>query len=239
MNKNIFEFKALEKRAKSELSPFGLCSFGWFQLDAGDVSGGGIEDLWFHSGDTLAGLLIGNRAEAGIHRMWQVFAESEEYRDGHADPLDRWSERIIDPVAAKLGAKAIYPFGRTVWPFQRFAKEATGMRSSPLGILIHPENGLWQAFRGAIVFSSLPRPARNPQPGHPCDSCADKPCLSACPVDAFSIDGFAVSDCRSHLSGGKAPDCMTIGCRARAACPIGVPYAEEQIRFHMKSFGKA
>ena len=57
---------------------------------------------------------------------------------------------------------------------------------------------------------------------HACDTCVDKPCLSACPVNAFGPNGFDVASCRAYLNtepGRKG--CMTSGCMARDACPVG------------------
>jgi hypothetical protein len=222
-NLDRLEFEAARLLVRS-----GLFLFGWFGVESG---GKGTTDRREH-----AGLLIGNRQRHGRHPMWDVFSLSEEFGDGDADPLDRWSRRIIGPIARQLGGEAIYPFGETLWPFQQFAKQATGMKASPLGILIHPQYGLWQAFRGAIVFADLPFISEPARSVHPCDACPEKPCLSACPVDAFSAQGFAVSDCRSHLAAESEPHCMQSGCGARAACPVGNAYGEEQVRFHMKAY---
>ena len=49
-------------------------------------------------------------------------------------------------------------------PFQRWALRAEAVYASPLGILIHPEYGLWHAYRAALLFTerlALPeRPTR-------------------------------------------------------------------------------
>jgi Fe-S-cluster-containing hydrogenase component 2 len=73
---------------------------------------------------------------------------------------------------------------------------------------------------------------------HPCGLCIRKPCLSACPVDAFSGDGYDVSACRTHLATGAGQLCIDSGCKARLACPIGrdYVYGPEQMRFHMHAF---
>ena len=42
---------------------------------------------------------------------WSAFSASPEASDGLADPLDRWSRRVIETLAAELGAKALFPFG--------------------------------------------------------------------------------------------------------------------------------
>jgi len=182
-------------------------------------------------------VLVGNRAEAGGHGMWPAFAASSEYGDGLPDPLNRWTQRIVRPIAEAANSVALYPFGETVWPFQRYAAAATGMRASPLGILIHPEYGLWHAFRAVLVMSGPVRLAARAQAVYPCDGCAAMPWLSACPVSAVGIGGFDVGACRGHLASGNEPDCMALGCLARAACPVGVAYPPDQIRFHMAQIG--
>jgi hypothetical protein len=181
-------------------------------------------------------LLIGNHAVDGKHTFWEIFSQSPEYGDGMAEPMNRWTERVVGDIARQRGAVALYPFGQTLWPFQRYAQQATGMKASPLGILIHPEFGLWHAFRALLVFGSDVALSPVEKLIHPCERCIEKPCLSACPVNAFSDTGFAVSACREHLASGDEPRCMALGCRARAACPVGVPYSEAQIRFHMEAF---
>ena len=68
---------------------------------------------------------------------------------------------------------------------------AEGLKPSPLGILMHPEYGLWHAYRGALLFDveiSIQVPH---EPIHLCDLCIGKPCLKSCPVDAYSDAGFA------------------------------------------------
>src|SRR5579871_5999653 len=42
---------------------------------------------------------------------WPAFAASPEASDGGADPLDRWSVRIVEALARDLDAKALFPFG--------------------------------------------------------------------------------------------------------------------------------
>lgn len=214
-----------------DLAEHGLFILGWLVMDIPPFAG-------------RAAVVIGNHADhsgpgdgSPHHPMWEAFRNSGEFGDGAANPLDRWTKRVAGAIAGRAGAVALYPFGETVWPFQRWAAAATGMRASPLGLLIHPEHGLWIALRAVLVFDGpVSLPARAEKMIHPCDDCLAKPCLSACPVNAFSDDGFDVAGCRRHLSGGGEPRCMVLGCRARAACPVGTPYGEEQIRFHMQAF---
>jgi hypothetical protein len=170
---------------------------------------------------------------------WPTFAASPEAEDGQPDPLDRWSTRVITEVAEVLGATPLFPFGGPPFlPFQRWAQQAEPVHPSPLGILIHPDWGLWHAYRGALAFAeriALPAPDLRPSP---CESCRDKPCLSACPVGAFTPAGFDVPACVSHISKPAGADCITTGCRARLACPVGPQYRHvaEQTEFHQRAF---
>lgn len=178
--------------------------------------------------------LLGNAGSS----IWPAF---ERWRTGRPDkggdnPLDDWSKAVIDPVADALGATAYFPSDPPWQPFQQWAMRAEGLKASPLGILIHPEYGLWHGYRGALGFDH-PLQAPAPLPDrHPCDHCPDKPCLSTCPADAVLSSGFQLTPCRTHLrteAGEKG--CMQSGCLTRNACPVGIDYrySTEQSRFHM------
>ena len=146
---------------------------------------------------------------------------------------------VLTRVADQVGARAVYPFDRPYLPFQRWSMRAEPCHPSPIGMLIHPEFGLWHALRGALLFTreiSIPEVARFPSP---CDSCQDRPCLTACPATAFSpTTGYDVPRCVGHLGRPAGQDCIDIGCRARRACPVGgsYRYAAEHARFHMEAF---
>ncbi len=187
-------------------------------------------------GRSCATLALAGNAGPG---MWAAFARAPEFGDRAADPLDRWTRRVLGEVARALGAAALFPFGGPPYlPFQRWAMRAEGLAPSPIGPLIHPEYGLWHAYRGALAFAETialpPRPAL----ASPCESCAEKPCLSTCPVGAFSAQGYDVAACAAHLETARGADCMERGCRARRACPVGRAhvYGPDQARFHMEAF---
>ncbi len=171
--------------------------------------------------------------------FWPVFQASSEARDGRPDPLNRWSQRVIDELAAAFGGLALYPFGGPPYrPFQRWAQRAEAVFVSPLGLLVHPDYGLWHAYRGAIALAqALALPPRDPRPS-PCESCVDKPCLSCCPVAAFGPAGYDVPACTGHIVTAAGADCLDLGCRARRACPLGraYHYPAAQARFHMEAF---
>ena len=180
-------------------------------------------------------VLIGNHAGG----FWSSFQAAPEAQDGRPDPLNRWSERVIGGLAADFGGLALFPFGGPPYrPFQRWAQRAEPVAASPLGMLIHPDYGLWHAYRGAIALAeALPLPPREARPS-PCDSCVEKPCLSACPVGAFTAAGYDVAACAGHVAAPAGADCLDLGCRARRACPVGREhsYAPPQARFHMAAF---
>jgi hypothetical protein len=171
--------------------------------------------------------------------QWRGFAASLEASDGRANPLDRWSRRVIGGLATDLGATALFPFGGPPWlPFQRWAMKAEPVHRSALGMLIHPDWGLWHSYRGALAFAErLALPARVDRPS-PCDSCATKPCLTACPVGAFTPERYDVDACAGHLRSPRGTDCLELGCRAREACPVGADhrYERDQAGFHMRAF---
>jgi hypothetical protein len=155
-----------------------------------------------------------------------------------ADPLDTWSRLVIGEIARKVGARAVSPSDRPHLPFQQWAKRAEGLKASPLGILIHPEFGLWHAYRGALLFDDALAIQPPEKTIHLCDVCDGKPCLNACPVGAFTDAGFAHSDCLDHARGPDGARCRATGCIARNACPHGAAYRypPEVHAFHMASF---
>jgi len=183
-------------------------------------------------------VLVGNVGSG----LWAVFAQSGEANDGAPHPLNRWTQRVLDRIAAEVDAAPLFPFGGPPYlPFQRWAMRAEPVAPSPLGILIHPEYGLWHAYRGALAFAerlALPPRAERPRP---CDGCPDRPCLSACPVTAFTDRGYDVPACIGHIDGPVGGVCMTGGCLARRACPVGAGFAHNaaQAAFHMQAFRKS
>lgn len=173
--------------------------------------------------------------------FWPVFRASPEAEQEH-DALDCWTRRVIGELAEELGAMPLFPFGGPPYlPFQRWAKRAEPVHESPLGLLIHPEFGLWHAYRAALAFADrLDLPAR-PEVESPCASCADKPCLTACPVGAFTGKSYDVPRCITHIGRPEGRACIENACLARRACPVGRAYAygPEQARFHMSAFLRA
>jgi Fe-S-cluster-containing hydrogenase component 2 len=95
---------------------------------------------------------------------------------------------------------------------------------------------LFVSIRGALalpVHIDLPAP-----PPNPCLACIDRPCLSACPVDALSSQKYDLPLCKDHITTVDRSGCMTHGCAARRACPVSRSSGRlpAQSAYHMQRF---
>jgi epoxyqueuosine reductase QueG len=202
----------------------GFTALGWFVPREGD----GV------STETKFVILIGNAGPDMFYR----FARA---RDPRTELLDDWTRDVVTPLAKDLGAEAVFPFDKPPQPFLTWARKAGAGHTSPLGLNIHRTYGLWHAYRAALLFPVEFDLPKNTAGAHPCESCADKPCLTACPVNAFDGVSYNVKICGRHILSEAGTTCMQGGCKARLACPIGKPYhyPSMQMQFHMKAFQKA
>ncbi|MEZ5934872.1 MAG: hypothetical protein R3F54_23640 [Alphaproteobacteria bacterium] len=178
--------------------------------------------------------LIGNVGSA----IWPFFDAARQNTPGLT--LDRWTEETVGRIAADAGLEAVYPFnGPPYHPFIQWAKRTGRLFSSPIGLTIHSDHGLWLAFRAALL-SDRPIDPADSSAAHPCERCADRPCLTACPVGAFTDRGYDFQRCLDHVA---SPDnaCREGGCLARIACPVGRQhrYVEPHAAFHMKQLLRA
>lgn len=198
----------------------GLALRGAFHPEDGD----GVPDGY----GTL--LLLGPGAD-----FWPVFERSPECANGGDDPLDRWSARVIGDRAREFGGLALFPFGGPPWhPFIAWARRGGQVWQSPVHLLVHETAGLMVSFRGAIALE--PRLALPEAAVAPCPACA-QPCRHACPVGALSPDGYDIPRCRAYLDTAPGRNCLTRGCAARRACPVGAGLRpERQSEFHMTAF---
>ena len=208
------------------------------RADCLEISGGfhpGPED---HAPEGTGTLILLGPREPGF---WEHVQTAPEFADGASDPLDRWSARVIGALAGDLGAEALFPFGGPPYrPFIAWAMRSGRAWQSPAGLLVHDRAGLLVSYRGALAFRDrfdLP-----PSPAKPCETCAQKPCLTGCPVNALSAEtGYDLEACHGYLDTPEGQDCMTRGCRARRACPVSQGYGrlEAQSAFHMRAFHPA
>lgn len=167
--------------------------------------------------------------------FWAHVTATPEFAEGAANPLDRWSERVITALANQLDGWPLFPIEKPYLPFPAWARESGRAWPSPVGLLVHDTAGLFISYRGAIALKShidIPHGGENP-----CLSCRAKPCVSACPVDAMQNNHYDVETCKNNLEKPEN-DCMARGCAIRRACPTSQVYGriETQSAFHMAAF---
>ena len=223
-------------RLQAALSPHGLTLRGGFAPVPADA----LPAL--PNGEPATGVwMVGVVGSA----FWPHFKSSSFYNDGQPDPLDRWSRAIGEELAARFGGIALFPFdGPPYHPFQRWADRSEATQPSRMLLRIHPEFGLWHAYRFALALPLAPAAATPPvqvtTSADLCATCSGQPCLQACPVGAYTGDAFLLDACASHLHSGQGAECMQSGCIARRACPAGSSfmYTKEHMAFHMLAFAR-
>jgi len=195
-----------------------------------------IKSLHLDVDNEVSIALVGNIGSS----YWPVFIQSPEYQDGLPDSLDRWSRRVAEQVANDIGAKAIYPFeGPPYFPFQQWAKRAESLSQSRMGLMIHPQYGLWHSYRFGLLISDMPVPGQQASATQsPCESCDAQPCLNTCPVGAFCVQGYDVASCAAYLQQTPDASCHQEGCMARLSCPVGESYRYDSAQhvFHLRAF---
>ena len=199
-----------------------------------DILGGfhpGPDDASLTGCGTL--LMLGPREPA----FWDHFQTQKEYLDDAPNPVDRWSSRVVTALAAALGGHPFFPFsGPPYMPFYQWALRSGRCHSSPVNLLVHDEAGLFVSFRGALALRQrIELPAAPPSP---CDTCVERPCVTACPVDAFALGQYDVNACRDVIRADDPAYCLSRGCAVRRACPISQGYGrvEAQSSYHMRAF---
>lgn len=191
-----------------------------------------------HPSDSLYGqtiVLLGTG-----ENFWPCFTTAAEYLDGQADPVDRWSVRVIGQLATKLNATCSFPSdGPPYPPFIQWALQSGRAFTSPSKMLVHDQVGMLISYRGTLHFDTkldIPAP---PLIHSPCDSCAAKPCLTSCPVNAM-VDGgpYELAVCHDYLDTADGTECLSRGCLARRACPLsdGAKRLFDQTAHHMRYF---
>lgn len=169
--------------------------------------------------------------------FWDYFETQKEYKDKAPNPVDRWSARVVTALAAALGGQPYFPFtGPPYQPFYRWALRTGRCHGSPINLLVHDTAGMFVSFRGAIA---LPHRFELPQTApSPCLSCANTPCVTTCPIDAFANNIYDVQACRKDIQDDNKEACLSRGCAARRACPVSQTYGrlEKQSSYHMRVF---
>lgn len=217
------------------LSSFGLNTVG--VLDRATYNqlapeGSRCEDIFPPTGTVL---VVGS---GGTH-FWDQFVEHLRLHPHHLTeqphPLDHFLElslHLHQPVIQAGGDTRVIPITHNTPIFLDVRKLALASGQgtlSPVGLLLHPEFGLWWALR-VVIFTEVEVPPSLPLPSSPCVPCP-APCISACPAGAVQSSGFVFDRCQ--LQHQQSQTC-TYTCHARNACIVAPQhtYRELQSLYH-------
>jgi hypothetical protein len=65
--------------------------------------------------------------------LWPHFGRWLDGVEMRSDnPLDDWSKNVIRPIAETIGGYAVFPSDKPFYPFQQWAMQAEGLKSSLL-----------------------------------------------------------------------------------------------------------
>ncbi len=174
----------------------------------------------------------------GGRRLWNRL---QTFGMKTANPVDHYSLAITRQYIERYLNNAphliLYPLTNFLVPLTQLGELAGWSQPAPIGLGINPTYGVWFAYRVAFLVSDNRSPAtdyRLPATDHPCASCADKPCITACPAHAVRPDPqqFDIFTCvRRRLESNSS---CADRCLARLACPIAPEhrYSLAQIRYH-------
>lgn len=149
-----------------------------------------------------------------------------------AQPIDDYCRRTVAGWFAEQlpGHRYRLPYpGDAPIGLQALGKLAGWHHASPFMIGVDGEWGSWFAYRAVILCDTDFPPSPVAERLNPCLSCADQPCIAACPAGAAGSP-FNLARCSAERL-GPASACA-YGCLARNACPVGRQhrYADEQMR---------
>lgn len=164
--------------------------------------------------------------------MWRRLSEQGLEGD---DPVDEFSVRLarrfVDEGLGGCDFRVLYP-GPLPIPLQQLGTIAGWHHDSPLGVGVNRKYGPWFGYRAVLLVQAEIPLFRDQVGPSPCDYCQDKPCISACPPRALSVDGppDLVACIAQRVSAGSR---CAFACHARAACPAGSAhrYGEDQTRY--------
>jgi epoxyqueuosine reductase len=172
------------------------------------------------------------------HGGQQLWAALQKWGMKTADPVDHYTRAITRQFLHDyLGNPPdcwLYPQTDYLVPLQQLGALAGWSYPSPLGQGIHPEFGVWFAYRAAFLTTAELPLRLEPERPSPCASCTAKPCITACPVGAVQPDRFAIDGCARYRLRADSP--CADRCLARLACPFFPEhrYTLPQIQYHYR-----
>ncbi|MCP4361431.1 MAG: hypothetical protein GY796_25755 [Chloroflexi bacterium] len=174
-------------------------------------------------------LLVGH----GGRRLW---TQLQKVGLHGPNPIDEYSltltRRFIADYLEEPDYLQLYPDVPFQPPLSQLGEVTGWSYPSPIGLGIHPQFGLWFAYRTAFLLKGRQSVIKSEAAVSPCDTCLEKPCITSCPADAVQptqFDIFACADYRITAQSACADRCL-----ARLACPVAPHhrYTIEQIQYH-------
>jgi len=103
---------------------------------------------------------------------------------------------------------------------------------SPFKVGINAQWGSWFAYRAVVLTKSAYQPSPIKSNRTPCQSCANKTCIPACPADALKNHDLDLKRCIDYRK--QTSSLCKDRCLARMACPIAtdLQYSLAQIQYH-------
>ena len=173
-------------------------------------------------------VLIANAGSDLWHAM-QAFGTCSD------DPIDEFSIHLASTYARdylKTKFKILYPSNLPI-SLRAIGSRTGWCHPSPLGLTIHPEFGTWYAFRALFLVKERLPASEAQETDHPCETCEDKPCIPACPVNAVGEIGSFDLDKSAHFRLRDSSPCA-YRCLSRISCPVGTEYqyVPQQMKYH-------
>lgn len=179
-----------------------------------------------------------------VGHLGRDFWDALQRRGMHgSDPVDQFvTERVAAWMVDELPGHAwqqVFP-GPAPVGLQRLGQLAGWHHDSPFWVGVDADWGSWFAYRAVLLTDTALPPTPRREAGSPCDDCAAKPCIGACPAGALSASA-------DRLGAGMGPGlqrCLQYRlqpgsscqdrCLARNVCPAGerYRYSEAQTRYH-------
>ena len=180
-------------------------------------------------------LLIGHGGRA----LWDHLHGSDFDFHGTGDPIDTFSVKATNEALAvelpHVGRRLLYPEPACPVDLVALGRHIGWLAPSPLGLGIHPEFGLWSAFRALWLLEAASEISPRPRAPDVCQSCVPQSCVAACPANAVTVDRrFNLGSCtdyRSNIQSACADTCLS-----RLACPEGAEhrYGDAQLSYHYR-----
>jgi ferredoxin len=171
----------------------------------------------------------------GGRDLWTHFLEDLRANPSHltetAHPLDdfigRWIQSVDpNPDSTRRWIQCAEEADVFI-DFRPLAVSAGLGTSSLLGLIIHPEYGLWVSMRAVLLSTEILEATTTKTKPSPCVQCVDRPCISACPANAVTLSGWSVQQCATFH--GESTLCAN-QCHSRQACPVGVSHRHSDLQ---------